>query len=89
MSRDIHCLAPSPLPSLPAGDILHCYDAVSAPQIMTDPVACADGFAYNRSTIEGWIASRGATSPITGAALAHTNLYPSQVLRSAALGPRC
>lgn len=58
-------------------------------EIMSDPVLCADGQTYERSSIERWIrmsqrsdADALVTSPLTGKTLNSTNLVPNHVLRS-------
>ena len=50
-------------------------------QVMADPVHCADGFVYDRSSLEAWFAQHGPVSPRTGAALPHTHVSPSQAVR--------
>ena len=49
---------------------------------MNDPVICADGQTYNRSSIETWFAAGNITSPLTGAPLPHLELIPNIVLRN-------
>ena len=49
---------------------------------MNDPVICADGQTYNRSSIETWFAGGHITSPLTGAPLPHLELIPNIVLRN-------
>ena len=50
---------------------------------MTDPVLAADGFTYERGSIEGWLARGHHTSPMTGSPLRHTALVPNLAVRSA------
>ena len=50
---------------------------------MRDPVQAADGFTYERASIEAWLRRGGATSPMTGAPLDHPRLAPNLVVRSA------
>ena len=49
---------------------------------MTDPVMDADGFTYERSVIEEWIASKG-TSPMTRAPLSMADLRPNRAIKNA------
>lgn len=46
-----------------------------------DPVIAADGFTYERSAIEGWMA-RKKTSPMTNEELPHCFLIPNLNMRS-------
>lgn len=50
-------------------------------QIMTDPVIAADGFSYERTSIQSWLRTGNHTSPMTNAPLAHTNLTPNRSLK--------
>lgn len=47
-----------------------------------DPVFAADGFTYERSAIQNWLA-KSATSPMTNEPLEHTMLVPNRLVRSA------
>lgn len=47
---------------------------------MVDPVVAADGYSYERDAIARWLEKR-ASSPATGASLAHTGLTPNHALR--------
>ena len=49
-------------------------------EVMSDPVMAADGYAYERSAIERWLATK-STSPMTGEALQHTHTFPNHMLR--------
>lgn len=49
---------------------------------MRDPVLAADGFTYERSAIEDWLRRKG-TSPMTNTPLAHLQLTPNHIVRSA------
>ena len=49
---------------------------------MDDQVCCADGFVYNRASLEAWLERHGPVSPKTGAALPHTHATPSHAVRS-------
>ena len=49
-------------------------------ELMSDPVIAADGHAYERKDILQWI-ERKATSPMTGAALTTTQVFPNHMLR--------
>ena len=48
--------------------------------VMTDPVATADGHSYERNAIVQWLRDHD-TSPVTGAALHHTNVTENHALR--------
>ena len=56
--------------------------------ILTDPVIAADGYTYERASIEQWFkqsSDRGIVppnSPMTGAPLESSNLIPNFALRS-------
>jgi len=50
-------------------------------ELMSDPVVASDGHCYQRNDIESWLEMKG-TSPMTGAPLAHPQLYPNFSLRS-------
>ena len=50
-------------------------------ELMRDPVTCADGHSYERTSIEQWLASHN-TSPKTGAVLANNTLTPNHALRN-------
>ena len=52
---------------------------VQAP--LRDPVAAADGFTYERASIEEHLFSHH-TSPVTGEALPSTSLFPSALASS-------
>ena len=49
-------------------------------ELMIDPVACADGFAYERVNIESWLEGH-TTSAMTGAPLASVELHPIHPMR--------
>ncbi|XP_022084462.1 WD repeat, SAM and U-box domain-containing protein 1-like [Acanthaster planci] len=49
-------------------------------ELMRDPVIAADGFSYERSSIESWIRGN-KTSPMTNSPLVHTNLTPNRSLK--------
>jgi ubiquitin-protein ligase len=51
-------------------------------ELMQDPVISADGHSYERSAIEGWLATHD-TSPKTNEQLDHTELVPNHNLRQA------
>jgi hypothetical protein len=48
---------------------------------INDPVVAADGYSYEKTAIEQWLAQH-KTSPMTGAALLHRMLIPNHNLRS-------
>ena len=50
--------------------------------LMTDPVVLADGFTYERSSIERWFKLGKKTSPMTGFALENTRLTSNFLIRS-------
>ncbi|CAI7771007.1 unnamed protein product, partial [Closterium sp. NIES-54] len=47
---------------------------------MTDPVVAADGFTYERSSIERWLLTN-SVSPRTGQPLSHKHLTPNHTLK--------
>ncbi|GJP65732.1 hypothetical protein CLOP_g22595 [Closterium sp. NIES-67] len=47
---------------------------------MSDPVVAADGFTYDRSSLEHWLTS-SRLSPVTGAPLDDTRLVPNHTLK--------
>ena len=49
---------------------------------MQNPVQAADGFTYERASIERWLRTGGGTSPMTGAPLEHARLVPNLAVRS-------
>ena len=51
--------------------------------VMTDPVIGPDGHTYERSAIEGWIASGRNTSPVTRGYMSSSSLTPNIALRNA------
>jgi hypothetical protein len=50
-------------------------------ELMRDPVVCADGFTFDRPSIELWFSEGHHSNPVTGARLPHSNLVPNLVLR--------
>ena len=48
--------------------------------IMSDPVAAADGFTYERAAITDWLEQKD-TSPVTGAVLANKTLTPNSAVK--------
>ena len=50
-------------------------------EIMKDPVITADGYTYDRSTIEKWFVNH-ETSPMTNLPLKNRDLIPNHALRS-------
>ena len=52
-------------------------------ELMIDPVLAADGHAYERASIEEWLA-RSHTSPLTGEPLANVQLLPCHAIRKMA-----
>jgi len=57
-----------------------CYCPISH-SIMVDPVICADGHTYERSSIQTWL-SKHSTSPNTNEELPHKQLVPNLSLRN-------
>lgn len=57
-----------------------CYCPISH-SIMMDPVICADGHTYERSSIQNWL-SKHSTSPNTNEELSHKQLVPNLSLRN-------
>ena len=53
-------------------------------QVMDDPVVAADGFTYERASIQEWLDRGNERSPMTNKPLAHQQLTPNFVVRSAA-----
>jgi serine/threonine protein kinase len=51
-------------------------------EIMRDPVMCADGHAYDRSSIEFWFERGKRSSPKTRAPLSNLSLTPNKDLRT-------
>ena len=49
-------------------------------ELMCDPVFAADGHSYERADITEWLKGHN-TSPLTGEALANTQLTPSHAMR--------
>ena len=49
-------------------------------ELMVDPVVAADGHTYDRGAIEDWLVGH-STSPMTGAELTATELYPNFTVR--------
>jgi alpha-tubulin suppressor-like RCC1 family protein len=49
--------------------------------LMHDPVLAADGHSYERREIELWFAGGNVKSPLTGADLVNTTLYPNITLK--------
>jgi hypothetical protein len=50
-------------------------------EIMTDPVVAADGFTYDRISIEQWFRQGQNTSPTTGAVMSSNILIPNIILK--------
>ena len=51
-------------------------------ELMQQPVMAADGFTYDRASIEAWLARGKTSSPTTGAPLPHLGLAPNHLVRS-------
>ena len=56
-------------------------DIIFTTDLMKKPVVAADGFTYERESIELWFKTKN-TSPNTGAVLLHKNLIPNNSLMS-------
>lgn len=52
-------------------------------EVMKDPVIAADGYSYERESIEGWIKGKTKTSPMTNLPLLTTLLTPNRSLKMA------
>lgn len=52
-------------------------------ELMEDPVIAADGYSYERVSIESWIRGKNKTSPMTNLPLQTTMLTPNRSLKSA------
>ncbi|XP_028991610.1 WD repeat, SAM and U-box domain-containing protein 1-like isoform X2 [Betta splendens] len=52
-------------------------------ELMKDPVIAADGYSYERESIESWIRGRNKSSPMTNLPLQTTLLTPNRSLKTA------
>uniref|UniRef100_A0A3P8TGS1 WD repeat, SAM and U-box domain-containing protein 1 n=1 Tax=Amphiprion percula TaxID=161767 RepID=A0A3P8TGS1_AMPPE len=52
-------------------------------ELMKDPVIAADGYSYERESIESWIRGKNKTSPMTNLLLQTTLLTPNRSLKMA------
>ncbi|XP_026231804.1 WD repeat, SAM and U-box domain-containing protein 1-like [Anabas testudineus] len=52
-------------------------------ELMEDPVIAADGYSYERESIESWIRGKNKTSPMTNLPLQTTLLTPNRSLKMA------
>lgn len=52
-------------------------------EVMLDPVRAADGFVYERSAIEQWLALGRKRSPMANTPLSHPYVTPDRDLRAA------
>ncbi|XP_070771259.1 WD repeat, SAM and U-box domain-containing protein 1-like isoform X2 [Enoplosus armatus] len=52
-------------------------------ELMKDPVIAADGYSYERESIESWIRGKNKTSPMTNLPLLTTLLTPNRSLKMA------
>uniref|UniRef100_A0A3Q3JQD0 WD repeat, SAM and U-box domain-containing protein 1 n=1 Tax=Monopterus albus TaxID=43700 RepID=A0A3Q3JQD0_MONAL len=52
-------------------------------ELMKDPVIAADGYSYERESIESWIRGKNKTSPMTNLPLQTTLLTPNRSLKAA------
>uniref|UniRef100_A0A3B3XEB7 WD repeat, SAM and U-box domain-containing protein 1 n=1 Tax=Poecilia mexicana TaxID=48701 RepID=A0A3B3XEB7_9TELE len=52
-------------------------------ELMKDPVIAADGYSYERESIESWIRGKNKTSPMTNLPLRTTLLTPNRSLKMA------
>uniref|UniRef100_A0A8C4E6X7 WD repeat, SAM and U-box domain-containing protein 1 n=1 Tax=Dicentrarchus labrax TaxID=13489 RepID=A0A8C4E6X7_DICLA len=52
-------------------------------ELMKDPVIAADGYSYERESIENWIRGKSKTSPMTNLPLQTTLLTPNRSLKTA------
>jgi len=51
-------------------------------ELLRDPVVAADGFTYERESIEQWFSKGHDRSPKTGAQLQSKQLFPNHDLRA-------
>ena len=77
--RVVAAVAPAPPGPAEVPENLCCPISM---ELMTQPVIAADGFTYDRASIEAWLARGKTTSPTTGAPLAHTHLTPNHLVKS-------
>mmetsp|Transcript_8626 Transcript_8626/g.18330 ORF Transcript_8626/g.18330 Transcript_8626/m.18330 type:complete len:486 (+) Transcript_8626:43-1500(+) len=70
------------LPTSPADEVPDMMRCPITQDIMIDPVVASDGFTYERSAIQKWIAKRG-TSPMSNLLLAYKVVYPNHVVKKA------
>nr|XP_057938183.1 WD repeat, SAM and U-box domain-containing protein 1-like [Doryrhamphus excisus] len=69
-----------------------CPDEFACPitrELMKDPVIAADGFSYERESIESWIRGKNRSSPMTNLPLQTTLLTPNRALKMAISRWRC
>lgn len=71
---------PSQDASMVSSDVFHFVCPLSR-HIMSDPVFASDGFTYERSAIEGWLAQHKLVSPVTGERLLSAQLIPNKNMR--------
>ncbi|XP_032233884.2 WD repeat, SAM and U-box domain-containing protein 1 isoform X2 [Nematostella vectensis] len=50
--------------------------------VMRDPVIAADGYSYERESIESWLQAGRLTSPMTNAPLRNSTLTPNRMLKN-------
>lgn len=50
-------------------------------EVMSDPVIAADGYTYERASIQEWLTSGRLTSPMTNAPLKSNVLTPNRMLK--------
>ena len=62
--------------------LLATFNCPISYDIMDDPVICADGHTYNRSSIEHWFQLGNNLSPLTGLPLDNLQLIPNIALRN-------
>ena len=60
-----------------------CFCQYFTFELLRDPVVAADGFTYERESIEQWFAQGNHRSPKTGAHLQNKLLFPNHDLRAA------
>ena len=77
--RVVAAVAPAPPGPAEVPENLCCPISM---ELMTQPVILADGFTYDRASIEAWLARGKTTSPTTGAPLEHTHLTPNHLVKS-------
>lgn len=80
--RGPHRRSPPAVPQVPNTPGRNQFCCPLTNKLMVDPVVAADGFTYERSAIEGWLAQNNK-SPMTKQLLLHRDLVPNLTMRAA------